>query len=192
MSTFYSWATEKANSSKAPYWVGLIFFLEIFLFLPLDAVLMFFCLQNRKNTFLYVAIAAFASTLSGLIGYFFGHFLWDLVGSYVVPYLISTSTFERISGHFQAYENWAVFIGNLVPFPLKALSIGAGVFQLGPLAFAFWMVLARLVRFSFVGGAMLIWGEKVKMFVERHFSRIVLIVGIKIAMAFFFIWMLAH
>lgn len=191
MSTLYTWAIDKANSSNAPYWVGLIFFMEIFLFLPLDAVLMFFCLQNRKNTFLYIGIAAFASTLSGLIGYFFGHFLWDLVGSYIVPYVISTSTFERIAGHFQAYENWAVFMGNLVPFPLKALSIGAGVFQLGPMAFAIWMASARLVRFSVVGGAMLIWGEKVKDFVEKHFSRIVLIIGAKIAMAFLLIWMLA-
>jgi len=192
MTNLYNWSIAKASSSKAPYWVGLIFFLEIFLILPLDAILMFFCLQNRKNTFLYIAVATFASTLSGLIGYFLGHFLWDLIGPYVVPYLISAASFARVSGHFQEYENWALFIGGLIPFPLKALSLAAGVFQLGPLPFALWMIAARLLRFSLIGGAMYIWGEKVKGFVDRHFHRIVMVVGAKVAMAFLFFWALAH
>lgn len=192
MSTLYTWATDKANSSKAPYWVGLIFCLEIALFLPLDAILMFFCLQNRKNTFLYIGIAAFASTLSGLIGYFLGHFVWDFVGPYIVPHLISTASFAKVSSHFQQYENWAVFFGSLLPFPLKVLSIGAGVFQLGPLTFALWMAAARLVRFSLVGGAMFLWGEKVKNFIDRHFHRIVLVIGAKVIMALVFLWILAR
>lgn len=192
MSNLYTWATEKATSDKAPYWVGLIFFLEIALILPLDAILMFFCMQNRKNTFLYVAIAALASTVSGLIGYFLGHFLWDLVGPYIVPYLIPTAAFERVAERFQAYENWAVFFGSAIPFPLKALSIGAGVFQLGPGVFATWMLIARLLRFFLVGSAMFLWGEKVKSFVDRHFHRIVLIIGAKVALALFFFWFLAQ
>src|SRR3990172_706955 len=96
----YSWALQKAESDKAPYWIGLLFFLEIALFIPLDAILVFFCLQNRQKTFLYATIATIASTASGLIGYVFGHFLWDLVGPYVVPHLISTPSFDRISHHF--------------------------------------------------------------------------------------------
>lgn len=192
MSRLYSWATNKAVSARAPYWVGLIFFLEIILFLPLDAILMFFCLQNRKNTYLYVTIAAFASTLSGLMGYFLGHFLWDLVGHYIVPYVISSASFERVSQHFIAYENWAVFFGGLVPFPLKVLSIGAGVFQLGPWIFGTWMLAARWVRFFLIGTAMFFWGEKVKSFIDRHFHRLVLLVGAKVVLAFALFWFMAR
>jgi membrane protein YqaA with SNARE-associated domain len=192
MSGLYTWAIEKASSPKAPYWIGLIFFLEIFLFLPLDAILMFFCLQNRKNTWFYVAIAAFTSTLSGLIGYFVGHFLWDLTGSYIVPHLISTSSFESLAHHFQAYEKWAVLFGSAFPFPLKALSIGAGVFQLGPMIFAFWMLVGRLARFTLVGSAMYLWGDQVKGFLDRHFSRVVLLICAKIAVAGFFFWAFAR
>ena len=118
-SKLYNWAIQKAESTKAPYWIGLLFFLEIILFIPLDAVLMFFCLQHQKKIYLYVAIATLASTLSGLIGYLLGFWLWDWIGPYVVPYLISTTSFDRISNHFQLYESWAVFIGALVPFPSK-------------------------------------------------------------------------
>jgi len=188
----YNWAMQKANSEKAPFWIALLFALELVLFIPLDAVLMFFCLQNRKNIFLYVGIAAIASTLSGLIGYLLGHFLWDLIGSYVVPHFISTAFFNKISLQFQHYEVWAVFFGSLLPFPLKALSLTAGVFHLGVLPFVTYMALARFLRFSLVGVAMVIWGESVKSFVDRHFHRIVMVIGAKVAMAFFFFWAIAH
>src|SRR3990167_11175599 len=91
----YNWAIDKASSEKAPLWLGLLFSMEIFLLIPLDAVMMFFCLQKRSNIFLYIMIATLASVFSGVIGYLFGHFLWDLVGNWVVPHLISISSFER-------------------------------------------------------------------------------------------------
>ena len=61
----YNWALQKANSSKAPYWIALLFSLELVLLIPLDAILIFFCLQNRKRIGLDVALAAFTSTISG-------------------------------------------------------------------------------------------------------------------------------
>jgi len=188
----YNWALQKAESSKAPFWIGLLFFCEILLFIPLDAILMFFCLQNKRKTILYVILATLASTCSGLIGYLLGHFLWDMIGSYVVPHLISTSSFEHISHQFQTYENWTVFIGALIPFPLKALSLGAGVFQLGISSFLLWFFLARLVRFSLIGGLMYLFGEPVKQFVDRHFHRIFLAIGAKVAAVFLLFWAFAR
>ncbi|HEY4255268.1 MAG TPA: VTT domain-containing protein [Chlamydiales bacterium] len=187
----YHWATEKASSSKAPLWIGLLFALEIVLFIPLDAILLFFCLQAPRKTFLYVSIAAFASVFSATIGYLLGHLLWDLISSYVVPYLVSTAAFDRLTSHFQIYEEWAVFFGALLPFPLKALTLVAGVFHLKFLPFLSAILTARLLRFSIIGAAALIGGEKVKQFVDRHFHRIILLVGAKIAAAFAFFWFLA-
>lgn len=186
----YNWAIHKASSTKAPFWLALLFGLELALFIPLDAVLMFFCLQKRDTIFLYVMIATIASTISGVVGYLFGHFLWDLIGSWVVPHLIATGTFDRLSNHFQHYENWAVFIGSLIPFPLKALSLVAGVFRLGVVPFTFCLVSARLLRFALLGGAMALWGEKVKLFVDRHFHRIFMVIGAKAAIAILFFWVL--
>ena len=188
----YQWATQKASSSKAPLWIALLFTLEIVLLIPMDAILMFFCLQNPRKTFLYVLIASFASALSATIGYMLGHFLWDLIGSYVVPSLVSASLFERIAGHFQLYENWAVFFASFFPFPLKALSLAAGVFHVGFFSFFCYLSMARLLRFSLVGGSMLIWGEKVKNFIDRHFHRILLVAGAKVAAVFLFFWAFAH
>jgi membrane protein YqaA with SNARE-associated domain len=191
-SKLYSWALQKATSRRAPLWIGLLFFLEIALFIPLDPILMFFCLQNRSKILHYVVIASLASLISGLLGYFVGHFLWDLIGSYIVPHLVSTHSFDKVTFQFQKYENWAVFFGGLVPFPLKVLSLGAGVFRLGVVPFTLCLATARLLRFLLIGGAMAIWGERVKIFVEKHFQKIILVIGAKIATIFLLFWALAN
>ncbi len=190
-SQLYTWATQKALSPKAPYWIGLLFILELLLFIPLDPVLMFFCLQNRSKIFLYVVIAAVGSLVSGIGGYLLGHFLWDLIGPYIVPHFISIASFSKIAIQLEKYENWAVFLGGLLPFPLKALSLGSGVFKLSIIPFAVSLGLARLLRFCLIGGTMILWGEKVKLFVEKNFHKIVVLVGAKVAAVFFLLWALA-
>ena len=188
----YNWAIQRTESRQAPLWIGLLFFLELILIIPLDAILMFFCLQNRKRIFLYVLIASIASTLSGLCGYMLGHFLWDLIGSYIVPHVISASVFEHFANHYQNYEALAVFMGSLLPIPLKILSLSAGIFHLGFAPFIAFVFLARSLRFSLVGGAMYFWGERVKAFVDRHFSGILMILGAKIAIGFAFFYAIAQ
>lgn len=187
----YTWATEKAISPKAPLWIALIFSLELVLILPLDAVLMFFCLQTPRKSFLYAAIAAVSSLASAIAGYLLGHFLWDLIGDFVVPNLVSTSFFNKILGNFQVYEGWVAFLGALLPLPLKAISLAAGVFHLDFLPFILYVFSARLLRFSLVAGATALGGEKVKLFVEKHFNSILLILAVKLALGSLVVWFAA-
>ena len=188
----YQWASEKASSRGASLWLALLFSLELVLIIPLDAVMMFFCLQKRRNIFLYIMIATLASTISGIAGYLVGHLLWDLVGGWVVPNLISTASFARMSGHIELFENWAVFTGALLPFPLKALSLASGVFHLHLASFVSCLVTARLLRFSFIGLLMAFWGDRAKQMLDRHFKSVLLFLGAKIAAAALFFWILAR
>ena len=90
------------------------------------------------------------------------------------------------------FESWTVFFGGLVPFPLKALSLVAGVFSLGVFPFIAFLAAARIVRFVLIGATMAIYGEKVKLFVDRHFHKLFMVLGAKIAAAFLFFWVLAY
>lgn len=187
----YNWAIHKATNSRAPLWLGLLFLLEIFLLIPLDAVFMFFCLQKRKNILLYTMVATIASTVSGVAGYLLGHLLWDLIGEWIVPSMISTATFAKLTGYLVSYESWTIFFGGLVPLPLKALSLVAGVFNLGLVPFITFLAAARMVRFILIGATMAVYGEKVKLFVDRHFHKLFMVLGAKLAAAFLFFWVLA-
>ena len=189
---FYTWAIRRTESTRAPLWVALLFSLELVLFIPLDAILMFFCLQNRRRIPLYVAIASLASAFSGLLGYLLGHFLWSLVGTYITSHFISAATFEHFASHYQQYENWAIFLGALLPFPLKIVSLSAGIFHLALLPFLTYVLFARTLRFSLVGICMYIWGDKVKALLDKHFRYFMLLLGAKIAIGFGFFWAIAQ
>lgn len=188
---FYQWALQRTESKRAPFWMGLLFFLELFLFIPLDAILIFFCLQNRSRIPLYIMIATVATTFSALAGYLLGHSLWHLIGPYVIPNLISQASFEHFAMYYQLHESLAIFFGAFLPFPMKLLSLSAGVFHLSLSPFLLYVFLARALRFSLIGIAMILWGEKVKAFLDRHFQRVLLLLGAKIAVAFTLFWMFA-
>jgi len=188
----YQWAIQRTESRRAPLWMALIFLLELILVIPLDMILVFFCLQKREWIFLYVMIAALASTISGLGGYLLGHFLWDLIGPYIVPNLISATAFDHFAVHYQNYENWAVFAGSFLPLPMKVISLSAGIFHLGLGTFLGFLFFARLLRFALVGFAMYLWGEQVKAFVDRHFRGLFWMIGAKIAIGFAFFYAIAQ
>ncbi len=192
MRAVYDWAIQKTSSKHSLLWVGLLFFFELFLFVPIDALLLFFSLQNRQKIFSYVALAAITSTFSGLLGYAFGYFLWDLIGSYIVPHLLSTSLFERICSHYIAFEHIAVYLGALLPIPLKAIALSAGICHLPLFPFFFAFLLARLTRFALIGIAVLLFGERLRVFIERHFSKLFLLVLLKMGLPLAFFFFLAQ
>jgi membrane protein YqaA with SNARE-associated domain len=188
----YNWASAKANTPLAPLWLGIVFLLEMVLFIPLDALLMLFCLENPKRRFLYALIATVASMISGIIGYFLGLFLWDIIGPYIVGHLISTDFFNRLVLHYTTYESWAVLIGSALPVPFKAITLSAGFCKIAFLPFIACVCAARAFRFFLLAELMHLWGVKIKAFIDRHFNRILVAVGAKIAIGLTFFWALSH
>ena len=188
----YTWACLKVHAPFATLWLGGLFLFELVLFVPLDAVLMLFCLQKRERAFHFAAIAALASTISGICGYLLGSFLWDTIGPYVVGPLISHEFFDRMTAHYNQYESIAVFFGSLVPIPFKAVALSAGFCQVPFVPFIICVIAARLLRFFFIAGAMYRYGETINALIERHFNRIVVAVGAKIALTAVFFWALGQ
>lgn len=187
----YDWASRKANSRFASLWLGIIFFLEMIFFLPMDAILLLFCLENPACRYRYAMVATTASAASGLVGYVLGLLAWDFLHPYVLDRLISTQLFERISHHYHLHQHGAVFLGSLLPVPFKAVTLSAGVCELALIPFLATVFVARLTRFFSIAYAVHRWGPQVKMFIDRHFHRFVVAVGAKIILALTFFWALS-
>ncbi len=188
----YDWAAQKAYSPMAPFWLGVVFLLEMVLFLPLDALLMLFCMENPKRRFLYALMATLASAITGIAGYLVGYLLWDLVGPYLVGHFISAASFEKIVHHYTEYENWAVLIGSFLPVPFKLITLSAGFCQLNFFSFTICVIIARALRFFALAEMMNRWGAQIKQFVDRHFNHILMAVGAKVAIAFTFFWVISR
>ena len=188
----YDWACQKALSPMAPLWLALIFFLEMFLFLPMDAILMLFCLHNPQRRFVYATVATLSSLVIGLIGYGIGYLLWDSVGQFIVDHLISKDFFSRLVDHYNAHEFIAVFIGSFLPIPFKAVTISAGFCKISLSGYLLSSFLARALRFFLIAELMHRWGTSIKAFIDRHFRSLVVALGAKIVLTFGFFWILGN
>ena len=151
-----------------------------------------FALENPRRRYVYALLAAVCSTIGGIGGYFLGHLAWEAISPYILGHLMSAEFFNRMCGQYAAYENWAVFIGALLPLPFKAVALSAGVCHLPLTPFICCVALARSLRFLLVAKAVEKWGAQIKTFLDRHFGRVLFAIGAKIALAFTFFWALGQ
>ncbi len=184
----YQWASLKAKQRLAPLWLGFIFLTELVFFIPMDAILLLFCLENPARRYYYALMATLASIITGVIGYYLGHLAWDTLEPYILDKWISSSLFNRITDHYLAIQNWAVFLGSFLPIPYKAITLSAGVCHLNFVPFLGSILGARMLRFFLIAKVTEKWGLQIKAFIDKHFHRFVVAVGIKIAFALSFFW----
>jgi membrane protein YqaA with SNARE-associated domain len=156
----------------------------------MDGLLMLFCMHNPKRRFLYAFVATMASVFMGLIGYGVGYLLWDTIGPFITAHLISPDFFGRMIEHYHAYETSAVFVGSFLPIPFKAITLSAGFCQLSLSSFLTTVFLARGLRFFLLAEMMQRWGDPIKAFIDRHFNRLVMALGAKVALTIGFFWAL--
>ena len=186
----YDWASQKAYSPRAPLWLAFIFILEMFLLLPMDALLMLFCMHNPERRYTYAFVATLSSIVIGLIGYGVGYLFWDSIGSFVTQYLVSQSFFDRLVQHYNEYEFLAVFMGGFLPIPFKAVTISAGFCKLSLMGYVLALLVSRAARFFLIAAVMQRWGTPIRTFVDRHFSSLVVAFGAKVVLTFAFFWVL--
>ncbi len=186
----YDWACQKAYSPRAPLWLAFIFLLEMFLLLPMDALLMLFCMHNPQRRYIYVFVSILSSIVIGLIGYGIGYLLWDSVGPFVTKYLVSPSFFNRLVAHYNEYEFLAVFLGGFLPIPFKAVTISAGFCKLSLWGYITALFFSRLLRFYLIAELMHRWKDQVRSFIDRNFRSLLVAFGAKVVLTFAFFWVL--
>lgn len=187
---FYAWSQLKAQSRLAPLWLGIIFLLEVVLFLPMDMVLVLFCLAHPRHTYRYAIVATVASVCNATVGFILGWLAWDIISPYVLDHLVSSAFFYRLCTHYQEQQILAVFLGSFLPLPFKAITLSAGVCQLSLFPFLITVAVARLLRFFIIAQAVLLWGDTIQNFIGRHFNRLIFVVGAKVALALGLVWVM--
>lgn len=170
----YDWMGRKVDQPYAVAWLFALFFIEAsFFFIPVDPLLILFCVQNRKRSFFYATVATIASVLGGIGGYIIGSTLWLSVGFPLVSWIISEETFNHVVAQYSLYESWAVFIAGFTPIPYKAVTISAGFCKLPFIPFVGYSILARGARFFLVAGAIRLWGVAIKRIIDDYFNYLV-------------------
>jgi len=178
----------KVHSPWALTWLAALFFIEAsFFVIPVDPLLILYCVEDNKRSFYYATIATTSSVIGGVFGYFIGSVLWNSVGIRLVNWLISESTFNHVVGQYALYQNWAVLVAGLTPIPYKAVTISAGFCKLSFLPFVGYSLLARGARFFALAGVIYIWGAHIKKIIDQYFNYLVIAFVILIALSFKFL-----
>lgn len=181
----YDWMGSKVGSKHADAWLAILFFIEAsFFIIPVDPLLILYCISHVKRSLYYAGLATVASVAGGVFGYAIGAVMWQSVGMTLVKWLISEQVFYDIVAKYKLYEHWAVLIAGFTPVPFKAVTISAGFCKLPLLPFIGYSFIARGARFFLIAGAIRIWGPHIKIFIDKYFNQLVvlfaLIVGLSI------------
>ncbi len=179
---------EKTLSPRANLWLASMFFIEAFFFVPVDPLLILFCIQNKNKSLYYATIATISSVLGGAFGYFIGAILWSSVGAKLVSLFVSQNSFDQAVKIYKLYQNWAVLIAGFTPIPYKAITLSAGFCNLPIIPFIVFSIIGRGARFFLVAGLLRIWGDKVKYFIDRYFNQLVLLFVFLVVVCFYCIF----
>jgi len=182
----YDWMESKVESKYANVWLFSLFFIESSVFIiPIDPLLILYCISNMRRVFSYAALATIASVLGGAFGYLIGAVLWESLGEFFLSWIISPHTFDSIVLKYKIYQHWAVLIAGFTPVPYKAVTISAGFCGLPFLPFVFYSLIARGARFFLVATAIKLWGPQIKAAIDRYFNQFVVVFGVILAVSAF-------
>lgn len=170
----YDWMGDKVHKPYAEFWLIGFFFIESSIFMiPVDPLLILFCLQNSRKSLYYATIATIASVVGGAFGYLIGACLWQSVGSLLLKWIISEAAFNSLVTKYTLYESWAVLIAGFTPVPYKAVTLSAGFCRLPFVPFMIYSFIARAARFFMLAGAIYWWGPAIKSFIDKYFDILV-------------------
>jgi len=183
----YDWMGSKVNSGYAIFWLAFLFFIEAVFFIPVDPLLILFCIENSKRSFFYATVATLSSVAGGIFGYLIGYFLWNSVGINLVSWIISENTFNQAVLKYKLYQNWTVLIAGFTPLPYKAVTLSAGFCNLALMPFIVFSLISRGARFFLIAGTIRIWGPQIKIFIDRYFNQLVVLFTIIVIVS---VWLL--
>lgn len=178
----YNWVLHWAETRYATPSLFLLALAESSFFpVPPDILLIVLCLSRGRRSFYYAAVCTAGSVLGGAGGYLIGMKFWELGKGIILQY-VRPDTIETVRVYFQRYEAWAISIAGFTPVPYKVFTISAGFFRVDFMVFIVASALSRGVRFFLVSGLIYLFGERIRVFIERYFNLltylfVILLVG---------------
>jgi membrane protein YqaA with SNARE-associated domain len=181
----YDWVLSLAQRKHATTALFAISFAESSFFpIPPDVLLLPMCLGRRARAWWFAAVCTIGSVLGGVAGWLIGWGAWEALDEFVYRWIPSFTpeSFAKVSGWYQQYGLWVVFIAAFTPIPYKVFTIAAGVFHMSIPGFVVISLIGRGLRF-FLEAALMYWfGPRILPFIDRYFNLLcitfaVLLVG---------------
>jgi membrane protein YqaA with SNARE-associated domain len=173
MKRLYDWMMRMAASSRAPWALGVVSFVESSFFpIPPDVMLIPMVLSRREKSWWYATIATVTSVLGGMLGYAIGYYAYQAIGLPILEFYGKADALDGFKAFMQEYGVRAIIIKGMTPIPFKVVTIAAGVAQMAFVPFVLASIIARSMRFYLVAGLLYFFGEPIRDFIERRLALV--------------------
>ena len=181
----YDWVLSWADTKYGVPALAVVSFMESSFFpVPPDPLLMALSLGKPKRAFWYAAVCSVASVLGGVLGYFIGWALWELMSGFFFTYVFSPDVFIFVSERYEENAFIAILGAALTPIPYKVFTVAAGVFQISLLTLIVASAIGRSARFFIEAGLIYYFGDGIKSFIDRYFNLLVMLFFILLILGF--------
>lgn len=182
--TLYDTTLRWSRHQHAPRYLSALSFAESSVFpIPPDVMLIPMTLARPQHAWRLAAITTLWSVLGGLFGYLLGYFLLSMIEP-LLHQLGYWQRYQRVSGWFDQWGFWAIFVAGFSPVPYKLFTIAAGAIAMPLLPFVVASALGRGARFFLVAGLIRLGGERMESMIRTHVERLGWLSLIVVAVAY--------
>lgn len=181
----YHWILSLSESPHAPAALAAVAFAESSFFpLPPDIILVPMSLAKPERAWRYALICTIASVAGGVVGYAIGALLFDTIGQWLIH---AYGYGQRMAELKDLYARWGalvILLKGLTPIPYKLVTIVSGLLGYNFAAFVLLSILTRGARFFILAGALNLFGDSLRLALERHFALFMGVIAVTIVAGF--------
>lgn len=167
----YDWVLHWAETPYGSLALIVLAFAESSFFpVPPDVLLIALAISIPNKSFFYAMEATISSVIGGMLGYYIGMALMDIIGWKIIDFYNARALFEQLFKTFNEYNFWAVLIAAITPIPYKVFTISAGAAGANFGIFMLASIIGRSIRFFAVGTLIFLFGEKIRTFIDKYFN----------------------
>ena len=165
----YDWIVSHAAHPKATWVLAAISFAESSVFpIPPLPLLIPMCIAKPERSWHYANICAISSALGGIVGYFIGSALWKTVGIWVITAYGMEEQAQVLRSQANHVWFWILLTKGLTPIPFKLVTIMSGFLKYNFWLFMLGSIIARFTFFYMFAIALRFYGDRIRVFMERH------------------------
>ena len=169
--SLYNWILKKAEHRYSSWVLSIVSFAESSFFpIPPDVLLIPMIIAKRTKAWTYALICTLSSVIGGVAGYAIGFFLFNSIGILIVEFYHLSNSFNTFENYYKEYGILIVLGAGFTPFPFKFITIASGLFSLNIFLFILTAFVARGLRFYLLACLLFIFGEKIKILIDKYFN----------------------
>lgn len=182
----YEWVLSLGERKGGTYALSFVSFIEASIFpIPPDPLLIALCLGKPAKSLYFGIICSIFSVLGAIAGYFIGWGIWELVDTLFFDHIITTEAFTYVNQKYNQNAFLAILGAAFTPIPFKVFTVTAGVFKINLFIFVIACAIGRSARFMLLSVLILVFGQKIKFFIDKYFNILALIFFVMLVLGFF-------